>query len=129
MTEFQKKTVLSLLKWLQPAKVHHGDCIGADAEFDAICVELGIRRKSHPPEDDKKRAFCQTEETCNVQPYLIRNLDIAKESKILIIAPKEEYEVTRSGTWSTYRRAKHLKKAICLVLPNEMRLEGELIEL
>jgi len=126
MTAFQETTVRSLLRWLKPAEVHHGDCVGSDEEFDKICVELGIYRCSHPPEDEKKRAFCKTEEERMPAPYLVRNLDIVKESQILIATPKEPYEVTRSGTWSTYRRAKHLKRAICLVLPEEFRIEGDI---
>lgn len=126
MNDFQHDSVERLLKWLHPKKVHHGDCVGADYHFDVITKRLGIYRVLHPPTDDKKRAFCKTEEERVPYPYLVRNKHIVNETKVLIATPKETEEVLRSGTWSTIRYARKLNRAIALVLPNEVRFEGDI---
>ena len=85
---------------------HHGDCIGADEQAHKIAEELKMRIVVHPPEDPKYRAFCQGHEEEKPLPYLERNRNIVSRSYHLIAAPKEQYEVTRSGTWYTVRRAR-----------------------
>lgn len=43
MTNAQRDTVLKLLsEKLTPSSAVHGDCVGADADFDAICTSLDI---------------------------------------------------------------------------------------
>jgi len=85
---------------------HHGDCIGADEQAHAIADELKLRIIVHPPEDPKYRAFCQGHVEEDPLPYLERNKNIVSRSYILIAAPKQNYEVARSGTWYTVRRAR-----------------------
>ena len=46
-------------------------------------------------------------------PYLERNLNIIKNSSILIACPIDKNnEELRSGTWSTIRKARKLNKII-----------------
>lgn len=50
------------------------------------------------------------------KPYLQRNLDIIKNSSILIACPvNKNKEELRSGTWSTIRRAKKEKIQVIIL--------------
>jgi hypothetical protein len=109
-------------------ELHHGDCIWADAQADAIAKKLGIHVVTHPPTDNKKRAYChgigsngkrhnhdnQTERW--PKPYLVRNHDIVDETEQLFAAPKELAEVVRSGTWATIRYARKTGKLVEIAL-------------
>ena len=110
--------LLDLIKQLDPRLAHHGDCIGADATFHAICLDLNIPIVLHPPEDPSRRAFCAVSLMIKAtKPYLDRNHDIVDECDVLIACPYEETEQRRSGTWSTWRYAKKQGKEIYLLLP------------
>lgn len=126
LTAFQAETIERLLRWIRPKEFHHGDCVWADEQADRIADRLGIHRVCHPPTNSKKRAWCCCEEERSAAPYLVRNANIVKDTAVLIATPRQAAEVLRSGTWSTYRLAKRLNKPIALVLPNEMRLEGDI---
>jgi hypothetical protein len=119
MTDEQKKNVGEALVSMEPTEVHHGDCIGADAEFHDICLTLkkimNIRIVIHPPKDEKYRAFCEgADEIWAKREYLDRNHDIVDCSDILIGAPKGE-ETLRSGTWATIRYARKKNMTIIQV--------------
>lgn len=89
---------------------HHGDCVGADAEADAIARELGYHIVLHPPTNPKKRAFCQADYyTCAPKSYLTRNQDIVLDTGVLLAAPRERVEEQRSGTWATVRFARRAR--------------------
>jgi len=94
---------------------HHGDCIGADEEAHKIAVLLGLIIVVHPPINSSKRAFCEEGTLKEPLPYLERNRAIVNECEVLFAAPKSDIEVLRSGTWSTYRYAKKLKKQVYLL--------------
>jgi hypothetical protein len=99
-------------------ELHHGDCIGADAEADAIARKLGLAIVVHPPTDPKKRAFCSQpgDRTHAPLPYLVRNHAIVEACNLLIAAPHTDREVLRSGTWATIRYARSLGVTV-LILP------------
>lgn len=95
--------------------VHHGDCIGADAEFHAIAIRLGLRTVIHPPEDEVLRAWCGGHEIYACKPYLARNRDILAACDYLIAVPYEYKERLRgSGVWAMIRAARksHLPHGI-----------------
>lgn len=107
-----------LIKKLSPSIAHHGDCIGADASFHAICLDLNIPIVLHPPENESKRAFCAVSlMTMTAVPYLDRNHNIVDACDVLIACPREQTEQRRSGTWSTVRYAQKRDKEIYLILP------------
>lgn len=123
MAPRQLKSVRDLL-W--PINVLHlGDCIHADAQAYEEAVGLGIKTIGHPPKDGKKRAFLEYDEEREPKDYLLRNLDIAMEGVDgLIAAPSGFVEELRSGTWSTVRRARKLRRHIWIVLPDgKVRVE------
>ncbi len=107
MTEDQMTAVMRALQLLKPTHAHHGDCIGADAEFHGLvrgyvptCRIIG-----HPPTKQDKRAFCDFDEVRPEAPYLTRNKHIVNECELLLATPDGFVEKRRSGTWSTIRYA------------------------
>lgn len=99
-------------------EVHHGDCVGADADADVIARAKGATVVLHPPTDPKKRAFMAQEgdESRDPRPYLERNHDIVDETEALVAAPRSDAEEVRSGTWATVRYARSVGREV-LVLP------------
>ena len=119
MTSVQRFMVGRLLDTLDPSFIHHGDCVGADAEVHDLAGELGIPVELHPPEDDAKRAFCAGARFENKPlPYLERNHVIVIATDTLVAAPKEDAEVVRSGTWATVRYARKAGRVVLVVRPD-----------
>jgi len=104
-------------------EAHHGDCIGADAEFHDMALHLGIAIIIHPPDVEDKRAFCKDSSGDKMPaPYLVRNRAIVDACDLLIAAPSSASEVLRSGTWFTIRYARSRKKPLWIIVP-----EGNLV--
>ena len=118
MTEAQMKSVMSLLMKYDPCTLHHGDCVGADAQANDAARWEGIATISHPPKSNTLRAFCIVDDERDPKPYLTRNKDIVDESDRLIAAPETYDEQVRSGTWSTVRYARLKRKRVFIVYPN-----------
>ena len=122
MTILQKKKLLAFLtKFGNVIKeVHHGDCVGADAEFHEIVRQNfpTIKIVIHPPINPKFRAFCDGDEERKPKDYLARNRDIVDETDILIACPAQKKEILRSGTWATVRYARKKKKFILIIFPD-----------
>lgn len=117
MTIYQKSSLKYLFK-IKGAEFHHGDCIGSDAEAHDIAEECSLEPVIHPPEDDKKRAFKKAKQIRVARPYLVRNKNIVNECDEIFATPKEFNEQLRSGTWSTIRYAKKIKKRLIIIYPN-----------
>jgi hypothetical protein len=126
MTEAQRLAVAAVLRGLTGVEAgHHGDCVGADAEFHALCAELHITVVIHPPADPKKRAWCQGSRLEPEKPHPDRNHDIVNATDILVAAPAEPAgERLRSGTWATVRYARKRGRPIVIVRPDGTR-QGE----
>lgn len=103
-TDQQLREFRLLLIQLGATELHHGDCVGGDAQAHAIARDLGLKVVIHPPKNPKLRAFCEGDEVRREKDYIPRNHDIVDETDILIGMPKGP-EVLRSGTWSTIRYA------------------------
>ena len=128
MTDLQKTSVLNLLNKLDCPAVNHGDCVGADADFDELAKSLGMQRRTYPSNMESQRAHCErrgaVEITYPADP-LVRNGWILGASSCLIATPKEYDEVLRSGTWSTIRKARTLGIPIFTVFRNGEVLKTE----
>lgn len=119
MSPTQKQVIRQLLVNLKPSVVHHGDCIGSDAEFHDICLDLNIPIEIHPPLQRSKRTFCKGAVIIHPpKEYLPRDVDIVLSSKILIATPKSTLEEIRSGTWYTVRQARKYDRDIYIIFPN-----------
>jgi hypothetical protein len=118
MSESQKESVDHLLVDLLVKQLHHGDCVGADAEAHRLAKARSVFVVGHPPVDDKKRAFCVCDHLEPPLPYLERDRKIVDASQFLIAVPRQYEEVVRSGTWTTYRYARRRLKKVFLVTPD-----------
>jgi len=123
LTDLQKITVTEFVEQFNPLCVTHGGCIGADDFFDQWCADLGIHRtiypsnirgKSLPKNELLRRGPCTIHEP---RPPLIRNEIIVKSGEFLLACPSENYEVLRSGTWSTVRIARRLGVKYTVINP------------
>lgn len=90
-------------------ELHHGVCIGADAQAHrAFRSEFGpnIKIVGHPPLDESRMATgLDFDELRAPKDYIARNHDMVDEVEGLIVIPRFAYEEIRSGTWATYRYA------------------------
>lgn len=112
------KSTLRALK-VSESWLHHGDCIGVDAEAHAIARELGYKVRIHPPRNPGKRAWCDGDGLDAEREYLDRNRAIVKASSTgLIAVPAQNTPTLRSGTWATIRYATRLKLRIFVIYPN-----------
>jgi hypothetical protein len=118
MTKQQKRTFRKLLIENGVTELHHGDCIGSDADAHLIAKTMGLSIVKHPPVDDKKRAYCKGGRELPAKPYLPRNKDIVKASSIMFATPRSFNEVVRSGTWSTVRFAVDKKVKMLVIYPD-----------
>lgn len=124
MTAHQKLTLLSKLSALKArhegkVNLHHGDCVGADAEAHEIAVSLALDVTVHPPINEKLRAFCSGLGVVILPPknYLARDKDIVDATESMIATPKTIIEQDRSGTWITVRYARKASKSVIVIPP------------
>jgi hypothetical protein len=112
-------TLAKLIDKLGPDAVAlHGDCIGADAGFDALCVGLGIARTCRPSNLPFARAYTGARAVGEPKPPLVRNREIVDDSAVIIGAPSSYKEVLRSGTWATLRYARRVGRQIQIIAPD-----------
>ena len=118
MTPEQKIVLSKILVFLE-GELHHGSCVGADADahqiakaLDTICVVI------HPPKNKSKMAKLTGDKMRPPKDYLERNHNIVDETERLIACPKDETEELRSGTWATVRYAIKTKKPVTIIYPN-----------
>jgi hypothetical protein len=120
---------------------HHGDCVGADEEFDYFARRYSGSVVIHPPTDDRLRAFCHLKEygwddlesvkVLEEKPYLERNRDIADACELLIAIPKQQrlsgfgddmsdthLALAPGGTWYTIRYALKRGKPVMIIWPD-----------
>lgn len=98
---------------------HHGDCVGADAQFHEIVRVLpGGYLVGHLPVNESDRAFCTFDEVRQALPYMKRNAQIVAAANVMIAAPFEMTEQDRGGTWRTIGMARRAKKSLVIVLPD-----------
>jgi hypothetical protein len=125
MTAAQKDAVRGLLAALRPAECHHGDCVGADAQFHGLAEGAGALLVIHPPTDDSQRAVCRGNRLRPGKDHLARNRQIVDETGLLIVTPRGFQEELRSGTWACVRYARKAERPVHLVWPDgSVRAEG-----
>lgn len=129
MTSRQKDELYDWLAIIDAGRVaactlHHGGCVGADAQAHAFAVERGWSVIVHPgdvaprwrAELEEGRAAGQVE-TRTIMPPLERNDVIVDLCDVLLVAPRQRKEIQRSGTWATYRYAQKVGRTCIMVWP------------
>lgn len=108
-----------LLAVLDVAELHHGDCVGGDADAHALALSYGIPVIVHPPVRPELRTFSLGAYAYRTaRDYHERNRAIVDDTTLLIAVPTSAIEQLRSGTWSTVRYARSLQKPVALVFPD-----------
>lgn len=103
-------------RWPKPSRVDHGDCLGVDYDIFQIACQLHIMTVSHPPINNKLRAYCASDIILAARPYEERNQDIASMTERLVGFPSGEERVQlRSGTWQTIRYAAKLRRSVLII--------------
>lgn len=100
------------------ACLHHGDCVGSDAEAHEIARRLGLYIVGHPPLNTKMRAYCDCDTMCMALDYIERNHAIVQACQELIATPDTMREKQRSGTWATVRYAREWRRMVTIVYPD-----------
>ena len=127
MTAAQKQVIAHLLSRIETRHsfipyVVHGDCLGADTDFDNMIAGMGIRRDIYPCNIESARSHCEIRGAviCLPKPLppLERNQLIVDKAQCLIATPKEFEETVRSGTWFTVRRGRKANIPIYIVYPD-----------
>lgn len=97
----------------RPFRAHHGDCVGADLEFDDICGTFCGRGlvTVHPGPVGVLSAGCRGVERLKPMSHMKRNRAIVAASSVMIAAPFEPEPQPRGGTWSTIAMARSALKA------------------
>lgn len=107
-------------------ELHHGDCVGGDADLDHIASALGVYRVIHPPDNPALRAYCLPEDAdpytlgrvLEPLPYKVRNKRIVHSCWCLLAFPATIREQPYGGTWSTVRYARSRGVPLVLVRPD-----------
>jgi hypothetical protein len=130
MNVFQRgQLILTLTRWFYRGwtEFHHGMCVGVDEESHEIVRRYWpeIRIVGHPPQNQSlmTKKPLTYERLARPRPYLVRNKDIVDASRLLVVVPKENNEIVRSGTWSTYRYAKKKGLEVVLIRPGGLAQE------
>lgn len=109
-------------------RVHHGGCKGADEEFHAACLAVGIEGPDrlhvwpgHPERDPTGTSWQSDNLGGNYtvhtpMPYLTRNRVMVRTSDVVIGTPKS-MQYTRGGTWYTIRYSQELEKEVNILEP------------
>lgn len=130
VTDAQVALFVQLVTAAFPTELHNGCCVGADdfatLKITSMNMERILEGKSqckiigHPPTKSNflsKRSLGYYDELRPELPYLVRNRNIVDETEALIAMPND-VEVLRSGTWSTVRYARKLKRPIFIIYPD-----------
>ena len=124
MTLLQRRAVYRVFRWYRDNRnaitVHHGSCVGADAEAHDIARMLGMAVALHPgvsaKGDSPTRAECAMlpgERTWNPQGYSVRNAAIVACTGVLVAAPHGE--LPSHGTNHAISCAVKLERPVVIV--------------
>ena len=85
----------------------HGDCVGADASFDALCKVHKVPTAIRPCTFSSLRAYCKGEILAEPKRPMQRNREIVADADVLFGCPPNKEPIKKgSGTWATIRMAK-----------------------
>lgn len=102
-----------------PIVALHGDCVGADADFDALCRGLGIKTTCRPCEFRSMRANTAAEQIAEPVAPMARNRAIVADADVMVACPPNKERIAKgSGTWATIGFSQKAKKPLLIVYPD-----------
>ena len=124
MTAAQAERAVDLLTYVDDFIGHHGLCVGADLQFDAIarlapnCRGIVVHPCDIPHKQGRVPLDVTRDAVRPIKKPLVRNRDIVTESDIMVATPKEAQMQLRSGTWTTVRYTLEAGKPVAIILPS-----------
>ncbi len=121
MTLKQKERVIELVELCCKDVLYclHGDCVGADEDFDNICKICNVATKCMPCTLDNFRAHTDCEEISKPEAPMKRNRKIVEGSDFIISCPPNYKKIkSGSGTWATIGYARRAKKPLYIIYPD-----------
>lgn len=123
MTARQRGTVRFLFRELKLTRLHHGCCVGGDAQCHGLALEMGAEIIGHPPRDTKMMAKLDGyTELRRPYGYLTRDRHIVRDGVDgLIGAPKDFHPPINfrgQGTWKTIRYGFRAHRRLWIVYPD-----------
>lgn len=119
-TDAQLTAVINFMESLGAGhELHHGDCLGVDAEVAAAADQLGWRIVCHPPKTVETQAFYGGDEMREPLGYLQRDRNIVDETVMLLVVPLQNEWQPKGGTWYTHDYAVKKGKVVHIFYPGE----------
>jgi len=123
MTTAQLVAVKELFERLKLHVLHHGCCIGSDAEAHKIASRMQALVVGHPPRDTKLIATgLNYDELYIPYEYLTRNRHIVRGGRDGLVATPSSYMMPKNlrgqGTWTTIGYGRQASKHIWIVFPD-----------
>lgn len=116
MTEAQLAWLATTLE--RGAPVHHGGCVGADAQMHHHALAVGSEVTVHPPINPKLRMPDDPRALwLPAKDYLARDRDIVDSTDLLLATPDGPPR-PRSGTWYTIDYATRTGKPVIICYPD-----------
>lgn len=117
-----EKQVISLLSYLaenfvKGSELHHGDCVGVDAQVADLANRLGYKIVCHPPILESLRANYPSDDYRAPYTYFQRNRNIVDETDLLLVVPYQDEHQSHGGTWYTHDYAAKRGKERIVFLP------------
>jgi hypothetical protein len=125
MTQRQAACVDHVFVELLLTELHHGWCVGADAEAHKLARRMQVRIVGHPPTDTKMQASLPLADFADIKmpfAYLTRNRHIVRDGVDGLIAAPKDYVMPTNlrghGTWTTVGYAREAGRRIWIVTPD-----------
>jgi hypothetical protein len=121
MTPEQRSAVAAIVQGVAQGAgfgAHHGDCVGADAEFHDLChmAPLSVIVVHPGPLDDlPNQAGRSGDSRREPVSHMRRNKNIVMASTVMIAAPFEMIQQAHGGTWRTIEMARSAKRPLAIV--------------
>jgi hypothetical protein len=112
----QHKALATFLSTIDIVEFHHGDCVGADAQAHDLVRKLkpAARIITHPGNSVGFSASKVADEYDKTRDNIERNRLIVDLCRVLIACPLGP-EALRSGTWSTVRYARKVRRPLVII--------------
>ena len=130
MTEKQVSKIHTLLTGfvgeINPALILglHGDCIGADDDFNMLCLSENIKTLCRPCTFENMRAHRTSQQIAEPETPMQRNRKITAQADVMIACPPNYTEIKRgSGTWATIKFSRRAKKPLYIIFPDGTMLK------
>lgn len=129
MTKKQSDKVYELLQGFAKEYGHlalglHGDCVGADDDFNMHCLSENIRTLCRPCTFENMRAHSTSTQIAEPVPPMQRNRAIVTQADVMLACPPNYTEIKRgSGTWATIKFSRRAKKPLYIVFPDGTMLK------